>query len=620
MKKLLIANRAEIARRIIRTARARGLKTVQIYGLSDERNSFIHDADEAVFLEGNTVAETYLNIEQIIEIARSYQVDAIHPGFGFLSESPIFAQAVRHAGITFVGPSPEVIALTADKRAAKKLADDAQVPTLPSLQVSADNLSALETFTQAHGFPLLIKAAFGGGGRGMRIITSLSDAKEFIERASTEALKFFASPEVFIEPYLSGARHVEVQILADTSGSVITLGTRDCSMQRNHQKVLEEAPAPFLSDALSNQLASYATALAQKAGYTNAGTVEFLVAQDKIYFLEINARIQVEHPVTEAIYGIDLIDAQLQIAQGKTLKQIFPTMPVASGHAIEARICAENPRDNFSSNNGIIQRLTVPPHVRFDSGFHEGDTVSHEFDSMIAKVIAHGATREEACSNLQAALAALIIDGVGINTEFLLGILNSKAFQSGQFSTNTLDTPLSFCLAADDLVALYVQSTVQHTQRQPLRIFGQAQKKVSFRHQGAVLSRDITFHTDDTFTIGNRSYPCHLPMNRSQVGAETFIHTKAGQFVFDDSIQRTRTQHTDPTAQGTQQITSPLPGTIVKILVTPEESVLAGQTLLLLESMKMEHEIKSANAGTVKHIHVIEKSTIKKGTPLVTVG
>jgi acetyl/propionyl-CoA carboxylase alpha subunit len=620
MKKLLIANRAEIARRIIKSAKKNNLKTVQIYGLSDEKNSFMYDADEAVYLEGNSVSETYLNIEQIIAIAKSYKADLIHPGYGFLSESPTFATAVQQAGITFIGPSAEILALTGDKRAAKKLANDSNVPTLPSLQVSPDNISELETFSQTNGFPLIIKAAFGGGGRGMRIINSMLEAKDFIERARNEAQKFFASPEVFVEPYLKDARHVEMQILADHTGEVLILGSRDCSMQRSHQKVIEEAPAPFLSEQTTTLLHQYAAALAKNARYVNAGTVEFLIAKEKIYFLEINARIQVEHPVTEELFGIDLIDAQIKIASGKTLKSIFPTPPMPCGHTIEARICAENPRDNFSANNGLLQKVTAPLSARFDSGFCEGDFISYEFDSMIAKVIARGDSRDEAIKNLRNALTELMIDGVCINSELLISILDNKNFQSGTFSTNTLDSIDQFCISDEDLIALYVKSETSKSHYPAFRIFGAAKKNISFSHQGRKYTAEVQFHNDGSFTVNKKTYQNDSQFSVSVIGSERFLYTKVGQFVFDDSIQRLKNQAIDSDKNGAQHINSPLPGTIAKILVTQGETVLAGQTMILLESMKMEHEIKSPVVGTITSIHVTDKSVVKKGTALVTVG
>ena len=386
-------------------------------------------------------------------------------------------------------------------------------------------------------------------------------------------------------------------------------------MQRNHQKVIEEAPAPFLSEAIEKKLTEYTKTLVKEAKYTNAGTAEYLVSKDAIYFLEINSRIQVEHPVTEELFNIDLIEAQIRVARGELLNKIFPTIPQQNGHVIEARVCAENPRDHFTANSGTISLLKLPSDVRVDSGYQENDTVSYEFDSMLLKVIAQGTTRDEAIQKLIRALQNLMLVGVGINTEFLISILKKNDFQSGTFSTNTLDTLTMFECSEENIKSLYIQNLLHNNSLPyfPFRLFGESKRSFEFTHQGKIHSGIVTFPEE-------RLYPHSSLVTSVRHNNESYLHTEDGQFIFDDSIQCISKNNPDSQKDSIRTLKSPLPGMISKILVKIGDSVLAGQTIILLESMKMEHEIKAVSDASIKQIHTSEKTVVKKGADLVTLG
>ena len=669
IRSILIANRGEIARRIVRTAKHAGIKTIQLYSDHDEKNSFIFDADEQHLLTGDTVAETYLNIDQILKVAKIYAVDAIHPGYGFLSESSEFAARCQQEKIIFIGPSPEVLALTGDKRAAKKLAKDNKVPTLESLSIASFDEVLAKKFADDHGLPLIIKAAYGGGGRGMRIVSDLRQAKEFCERAAEEAKKFFASSEIFIEPYIEKARHIEVQFIGDNNGVIKTLGTRDCSMQRNHQKVLEEAPAPGLSPGILAQLEKYTTTLATAAHYQSAGTAEYLVTDFAVYFLEINARIQVEHPVTEAIWGVDLILMQIKIAEAQSIDGIWNALgsPSMNGAAIEARICAENSRANFAANTGRLLMVATNTEgddttTRFDFGFQTGDTISHQFDSMIGKVICTGETRSDAINTLMARLSQLEVVGVPINTEFLLSILSEQDFHD--LKRNALATSLlgskkvwgcsdqliqalyvGSCLAAAARANVHPEQTTTGYEHTAFRIFGQDTRPVTFEHQGKLHRATVTYLSTTSFTIEGNIFsitpsPDATPHTPTDVYIlyqdskvltvfsvqitkhEHYLHSSFGQFVFVNECGVYAAQKGSnnlDTSSGVVELQCPLPGAIASVPVQLGQQVSRGQTVLLLESMKMEHEINAPFSGEIISLSVVKGAQVKKGDVLATI-
>jgi acetyl/propionyl-CoA carboxylase alpha subunit len=435
LTKLLVANRGEIALRIIRSAQLFGLKTVAVYSAADAKSAHVGAADEAIAIGPAEAAKSYLDIAAIIAAAKQSGADAIHPGYGFLAERPDFAQAAADARIVFVGPRPDVMAALGDKVAARRIAVAAGVPVVPGIETA--EISAAREFAALAGYPILIKAAAGGGGRGMRVVAEAGQLVGALEAAAREATAAFGDGRLFIEKYLAHPRHVEIQILGDEHGAVVAFGERDCSVQRRHQKIIEESPAPRLSDAMRAEMIEAALKLARAAHYTNAGTVEFLVEGDDFYFLEVNARLQVEHPVTEMRFGCDLVCEQLRIASGG--KVSAPAPP--SGAAIECRINAEDPEHDFRPATGTVLHLSVPggPGVRFDTHLTRGADVTPWYDSLLGKLICYGANREEARGRLVNALGEFALLGVTNNAAYLRDIVASKQFRDAKLSTRFID-------------------------------------------------------------------------------------------------------------------------------------------------------------------------------------
>jgi len=435
LTKLLIANRGEIALRIIRSARLFGLKTVAVYSDADAQSAHVAAADEAVSIGPAEAAKSYLNIVAIIAAAKTSSADAIHPGYGFLSERPEFAQAAADAQIVFVGPKPEVMAALGNKVAARRIAVVAGVPVVPGIDVA--EISAAREFAAHAGYPILVKAAAGGGGRGMRVVAEQAQLEGALEAAAREAKAAFGDGRIFVEKYLGHPRHIEIQILGDEHGGVVALGERDCSIQRRNQKIVEESPAPGLSDAMRAEIVDAALKLTRAAHYTNAGTVEFLVEGENFYFLEVNARLQVEHPVTEMRFGCDLVCEQLRIASGEKASE--PAAP--RGAAIECRINAEDPEHDFRPATGTVLHLRVPggPGVRFDSHLVRGAEVTPWYDGLLGKLICYGANREEARGRLVNALDEFAILGVTNNAGYLRDIIASGQFRDAKLSTHFID-------------------------------------------------------------------------------------------------------------------------------------------------------------------------------------
>lgn len=439
-KKILIANRGEIALRVIHALRELNIQSVAIYAPADAKSRAVQAADEAYPLEGNEVSETYLDTKQILAIANKAQVDAIHPGYGFLSENAEFAKACQQAGIAFIGPEAKVIAEMGDKVEAKKLAEAAGVPTVPGFVGELPEGKKLDELVNSIGFPLLIKAAAGGGGKGMRIVKEAKEVKGAMASAQREAKAYFGDARVFLEKYLEEPRHIEVQILGDQHGNQVHLFERECSIQRRHQKMIEEAPSPSIDENLRQEICTAALNLAKQVNYTSAGTVEFIVDRENhFYFLEVNTRLQVEHPVTEWITGIDLVKAQIKIAEGHRLP--FTQKDITRrGHAIECRLYAEDPEKEFLPGEGVIGVLREPerPGVRLDSGLQEGQEILGLFDPMLAKLSTYGFNRHEAISKMQSLLQDYVLLGLRHNLDFLKFVLDSQAFQSGHYHTHTV--------------------------------------------------------------------------------------------------------------------------------------------------------------------------------------
>ncbi|MBX2889763.1 MAG: acetyl-CoA carboxylase biotin carboxylase subunit [Saprospiraceae bacterium] len=438
MQKILVANRGEIALRIMRTARKMGIQTVAVYSEADRSAPHVRFADEAVLLGPAPSAQSYLRAEKIIELAKNLGVDGIHPGYGFLSENAAFAQMVTDAGITFIGPRPSSIEMMGSKLAAKEAAKKFNVPMVPGIEEAITDVEMAKEIGRRVGYPILIKASAGGGGKGMRIVEREQDLKEQMERAISEAVSAFGDGSVFIEKYVPGPRHVEVQVMGDTHGNIVYLFERECSIQRRHQKVVEEAPSAILTPALRKAMGEAAVRVAQACDYVGAGTVEFLVdAERNFYFLEMNTRLQVEHPVTEMITGLDLVEWQIRVARGEKLPFSQDDLRI-NGHALELRVYAEDPLNNFLPSVGTLVKYRIPtgPGIRVDGGYEEGMEVPIYYDPMLAKLVVHGATRDEAIQKMKEAIAAYEVEGAATTLPFGQFVLDHPAFVSADFDTH----------------------------------------------------------------------------------------------------------------------------------------------------------------------------------------
>ncbi|MBD5140981.1 MAG: acetyl-CoA carboxylase biotin carboxylase subunit [Ruminococcus sp.] len=439
-KKVLIANRGEIAVRVIRACRELGLKTVAVFSTADRTALHAQIADEAVCIGGPATKDSYLNEKAIIAACEITGADAVHPGFGFLSENAAFARNCRKCGITFIGPSPESIEMLGDKAAAKTAMKNAGVPVIPGSDGAVASMEDAKKLAEEIGFPLMVKASAGGGGRGIRLVERMEDLVPSIEEAKQEAQNYFGDDSIYMEKFIVNPKHIEIQILADTHGNVVHLGERDCSMQRRNQKVLEESPSVIMTPQLRQRMGQAAVAAAKVCGYYNAGTIEFLVDNDcNFYFMEMNTRIQVEHPITEFVTGVDLVKAQLKIAAGKELPYSQEDIRI-KGHSIECRINAENPEKGFRPCPGKINAMLVPggPGVRIDSAAYQGYTIPPYYDSMIAKLIVYAPTREEAIAKMKWALAEFIVQGVDTNIDFQLSLISDPMFESGKYDIGYL--------------------------------------------------------------------------------------------------------------------------------------------------------------------------------------
>lgn len=440
-KKVLIANRGEIAVRVIRACRELGIHTVAVYSTADKNALHAKIADEAVCIGPAASKDSYLNVRAIISACEITGADAIHPGFGFLSENPAFARTCEKCGITFIGPRAQSIEMLGDKAQAKETMKEAGVPVIMGSDGAISNIHAAHTLANDLGYPVMVKASAGGGGRGIRIVRSDDELDAQMTAAKQEALACFGNDEIYIEKYIENPKHIEIQILADNYGDVIYLGERDCSMQRRNQKVLEEAPSPIMTDELRRKMGEAAVKAAKVCGYRNAGTIEFLVdGKGNFYFMEMNTRIQVEHPITEEVTGIDLVKQQILIASGERLAIRQEDVKI-SGHAIECRINAENPALGFRPSPGVIQSLHIPggPGIRVDSAVYQGYEISPYYDSMIGKLIVHGATREEAIAKMTWALSEFIVDGVATNIDFQLKLIRTEGFLKGDYDNGYLN-------------------------------------------------------------------------------------------------------------------------------------------------------------------------------------
>ncbi|WP_407838601.1 biotin carboxylase N-terminal domain-containing protein [Streptomyces sp. DSM 116496] len=633
---LLVANRGEIAVRVFRTARALGLATVAVHSDPDADALHVREADAAVRLPGAAPADTYLRGDLVIAAALAAGADAVHPGYGFLSENADFARAVRAAGLIWVGPPPGAMEAMASKTRAKELMRAAGVPLLDPVDPHAATAADL---------PLLLKAAAGGGGRGMRVVRDLDSLKESLEAASAEALSAFGDGEVFAEPYVERGRHVEVQILADSHGTVWALGTRDCSLQRRHQKVIEEAPAPGLPEALRSALHEAAVAAARAVSYEGAGTVEFLVtAEGRPYFLEMNTRLQVEHPVTEAVFGIDLVALQLRIAEGAAL----PLQPPApAGHAVEARLYAEDPAADWRPQTGVLHTLDVPSTVRVDTGFTDGDTVSVHYDAMLAKVVAHAPTRAEAVRALAHALVGARIHGLTTNRELLVRSLRHPEFAAARLDTGFYERHLPALTetAPDDpapalcaLAAALAEAAPDPDAPLATRLGGWRNLRSqpqSRRYTAGGSAYEVRYHPARSGPPELLDHPGVRVLSAARHlvtlevdGVRRLFHVKRNSnTTYVDSVLGAHALTAVPRFEDPQDRTepgsllAPMPGTVVRVAegLAPGSPVTAGQPLLWLEAMKMEHRILAPASGTLTALHAVTGQQVEFGALLAVV-
>ncbi|MCV7229982.1 biotin carboxylase N-terminal domain-containing protein [Mycolicibacterium komossense] len=654
IRKLLIANRGEIASRIIRTAREMDIATVALYSDADLDAPYVTQADEAVALPGTAPADTYLRIDLVLAAAARTGADAVHPGYGFLSENAAFAQACADAGIIFVGPSPAAITAMGSKIAAKDMMRAAGVPVLPGVTVDSDadeDPEALRAAATEIGFPILVKAAFGGGGRGMRIVGDEGQLVDAVSSARREAASAFGDGTVFLEKFVESPRHVEVQIFGDRYGTLVHLGERECSIQRRYQKIIEEAPSPVVDDALRDELGRAAVAAGKALAYEGAGTVEFVMAADgSFYFLEVNTRLQVEHPVTELVTGIDLVRAQLLVAAGEPLPpEMLHTSPV--GHAVEVRLYAEDVAAGFIPVSGTLTTLEFPelPGIRVDAGFASGSVVSTFYDPMLAKVIGYGATRDEACSRVARALRETMVHGVITNRDLLIGILREPEFRSGAIDTGYLQRhePAQLMIASPDptaVHALVAALSAQADRRSATTILpglpsgfrtlvaqpqlvaftaGDTGVEVRYRFERGAWTVSVdgwqptvrllsasTGHVDAEIDGVRRRYQ----VKRS--GALYYVDSALGSTALHE-VER----FPDPSAvQEAGSLLAPMPGSVVRIEVIEGDRVMAGTAVIVLEAMKMEHTVRAPADGVVATIAVATGDQVDSGQVLAIVS
>jgi len=664
-QKILIANRGEIAIRIIRTCNRLGISTVAVYSDADDRSLHKQLADEAVHIGESASQQSYLVIEKIIEAARSTGCEAIHPGYGFLSENSDFAKAVQEAGIAFIGPHPEAVDVMGDKITSKELAKNAGVPVIPGHIDAVKDDEEASRLAEEIGYPILLKPAAGGGGKGMRIVHSPDEMANALAASRQETQKAFNDTRIFVERYIENPRHIEIQILADSHGNVIHLGERECSIQRRYQKVIEEAPSPVVSPELRAEMGKAACNLAAKAGYVNAGTVEFVMAPDKsFYFLEMNTRLQVEHPVTEMVTGLDLIEWQLRIACGEQLPLTQDQVHM-NGWAIEARICAEEPSRNFMPSTGMITRYFAPQekNIRVDSGVNIGSRIDMHYDSMLAKVISYGKTREDARLNLIEALNGYHIEGVSTNIDFATSVLCLQEFAEGELSTNFIEqhfidgvckrSPsgqhLRLCALAATLI-YHVRTVAVRDSLRPLVSEIGGQHDAGVQHAYTVRAEDTTYNvilegpiiSGETMTIkvDGVDYKVKVPVfeffrrrlkltinNQSYrfrlVVIDQFIHVSFNGIskLFEVySPQEWEMMQFMPRKKQRNEkdlLLCPMPGLVVDVKASEGEQVYKGQDLVILESMKMESGVASPLDGVIAEILVEQGQTVETEEVLI---
>jgi 3-methylcrotonyl-CoA carboxylase alpha subunit len=668
-KKILIANRGEIACRVAATARRMAVKTVAVYSDADMHAKHVGACDEAVHIGGSAPKDSYLRWERIIEAAKATGAQAIHPGYGFLSENEEFAQACADAGLVFIGPPPSAIQAMGLKAESKQLMEKAGVPLVPGYHAAAQDPALLKKEAGRIGYPVLIKASAGGGGKGMRAVDKAEDFDAALASCKREAINSFGDDAVLIEKYVQRPRHIEIQVFGDTQGNYVYLFERDCSVQRRHQKVLEEAPAPGMTEAMRKQMGEAAVAAARAVKYVGAGTVEFIVEERaggemNFFFMEMNTRLQVEHPVTEAITGLDLVEWQLRVAFGEPLPKKQDELRI-TGHAIEARICAENPDNNFLPATGRLDVARWPAHVAFsrnadgesfhdaapvriDAGFGEGDAISPFYDSMIAKLIVHGATREQALARLDEALAQLHIVGLATNVQFLRHVVRSPSFAQADLDTALIpreqavlfgQEPVGLPLAAAAAIAQALlneqaqESADPFSRRDGWRSHGLTVRRFAFEFRGEPAEAQLTYLHDGalSMTIGNVTGSLRFARAGDAIDIDF-----AGQRITASVYASGETDHVFTPRGATQilaidllahagegeadigRLTAPMPGKVVSFSVKAGDKVNKGQALAVMEAMKMEHTILAPADGTVAELLYAPGDQVAEGAELLS--
>ncbi len=634
--KLLIANRGEIAVRVMRTAKRMGLSTVAVYSDADANALHVAMADEAVGIGPPPARESYLNADAILAAAKQTGAEAIHPGYGFLSENAAFAEACAAAGIVFVGPPPSAIRAMGLKDRAKALMAKAGVPVVPGYLGEDQSPKRLAEEAERTGYPVLIKAVAGGGGKGMRCVDSKAEFAAALEGSRREASSAFGDDRVLIEKYVARPRHIEMQVFADNHGKAVHLFERDCSLQRRHQKVIEEAPAFGMPPAMRAKMGEAAVKAALAVGYSGAGTVEFIadasegLKVDRFWFMEMNTRLQVEHPVTEAITGLDLVEWQLRVAAGETLPLAQDEIRL-NGHAIEARLYAEDPQHDFLPSTGTLERLRLPETVRVDSGVREGDAVTPFYDPMIAKVIAHAETREAAAAKLAHALEETQIAGLRTNTAFLIRALKHPDFVAGEIDTGFIprhQTELippksdpSLHLLAQAALFLARERESAHRSNDPwdrddgFRLAGDARETVDFMFGGKRKSVQLLHRHDGHLDIagGTAVPPTHMNTVRLKSGdIAVFDHGETWILPLYDPFAAAEEQ-----GSAADRVTAPMPGKVIQVLVRPGETVKRGQPLAVLEAMKMEHTLSASADALIATVDVSPGDQVNEGAVIV---
>ncbi|QRQ64199.1 MULTISPECIES: acetyl/propionyl/methylcrotonyl-CoA carboxylase subunit alpha [Corynebacterium] len=579
--KVLVANRGEIAVRVIRAAKDAGIPSVAVYAEPDAEAPFVHLADEAFALGGQTSADSYLNFDKILDAAKKSGANAIHPGYGFLSENGDFAEAVENAGLIWIGPSPESIRKLGDKVTARHIALAANAPMAPGTKEPVKDADEVVAFAKEHGLPIAIKAAFGGGGRGMKVAHSLDEVRDLYDSAVRESMAAFGRSECFVERYLDKARHVECQVVADMHGNYVVVSTRDCSLQRRFQKLVEEAPAPFLTDEQNERLHQSAKDICREAGYYGAGTVEYMVADDGlISFLEVNTRLQVEHPVSEEVTGWDLVQEQFRIAEGKELSR--KEDPIPNGHAIEFRINGEDPGSNFMPAPGTVTKYVEPsgPGVRMDSGINEGEVIGGQFDSMLAKLIVWGKDRDQALARSARALDEYQVEGLATVIPFDRHIVKNPAFVGDGSSF--------------DIYTKWIEQEWMETN--PIEPYA----------GDTDADEDTTPSQKVVVEIDGRRVEVALPGDLALGGGNGGAKKK-----------KSKKRRGGGKAVSGDAVVAPMQGTIIKVNVEEGQEVQEGETVVVLEAMKMENPVKATKSGTVTGLDVEEGKGVSKGDPLM---